>query len=548
MRRAVRCLVLAIAVIAVPAACNPAADANAAGRRAEAVRRGGTVVIVSSSDLDQLNSLVSADRYTQELLRYALFLPLVRYGPDLDFEPALARDWELFGDTAIAFRLRDDVRWQDGERTSAYDVAFTFERAKDPATAFPNAEYFAHWTAVEVVDSFTVRFRMQPHAEALAGLPFMPIMPKHLLEEVPADGMARAPFNRAPVGNGPFRYVDHRANDRWIFEANPDFPSDLGQPNVDRIVWRIVPDPTSQVTELRTGAAHLALNPRPEHVAEAEADAFIRPIVRPSRQYSFVGWNLRRPPLDDVRVRRALGMAIDRQEIIETLRDGIAELAVGPIGPYHWAYDSTLAALPFSVDSARALLVAAGLADGNSDGVLELPGGEPFEISLKFLAGSGLNRDAAEMIASDLLDVGVRVRLRPTEWSTLIGDLTGEARNFDSVLMGWEADFRVNLRGILHSAERGGPFQFAGYANEEVDRLIDGAARTTDRQHAAVLLRRLQRVVQSEQPWTFLYYFPDTYLADVRLRGVETDIRGALVHVTDWWLELGTPLAQERSD
>ncbi|MGH7505485.1 MAG: ABC transporter substrate-binding protein, partial [Longimicrobiales bacterium] len=267
-----------------------------------------------------------------------------------------------------------------------------------------------------------------------------------------------------------------------------------------------------------------------------------------SRQYSFVGWNLRRAPLDDVTVRRALGMAIDREQIIRTLREGRGELATGPIGPYHWAYDSTIAPLPFSPDSARALLRAAGFEDRNDDGIRERPDGRDLELSLKFPAGSGFNRDASEMIASDLRDVGVRLKLRPTEWSTLIGDLTGAKRDFEAVLMGWEADFRVNLRGLFHSAERDGPFQFAGYANPEVDRLIDLSSRTTDREHAKALLRRLQRIFRDEQPWTFLYYYPDLYVVDQRLAGIEMDIRGALVGLTDWRLEPATRTAQARSD
>src|SRR5690606_35811659 len=123
--------------------------------------------------------------------------------------------------------------------------------------------------------------------------------------------------------------------------------------------------------ELQTGGAHLAINVRYEHLEEAKGDSSVVTMMSPSRQYGFIGWNNRRPPLDDARVRRALGLAIDRAEIVQTLRGGRGELAAGPIGPYHWSYDPDVAPLPFSPDSARTLLRAAGYADRDGNGVLE---------------------------------------------------------------------------------------------------------------------------------------------------------------------------------
>jgi peptide/nickel transport system substrate-binding protein len=543
MRRYARAAAFA-AIVAFAGGCAPDASPQGDGADGPPVV-GGTLVITSATDLDYLNSLVSSDRYTQEFLRFALFLPLLNYDEKLDYVPALAREWRLEGDSAVLFLLRDDIRWHDGVATTAHDVAFTFERAKAPATGFPNAEYFAHWTGVEVVDSLTVRFRMEPHAEPLAGVPFMPIMPRHLLETVPDSALRQAAFNRSPVGNGPFRFVEARAQDRWVFEANPAFPEALGgRPNVDRIVLRIIPDATAQVTELRTGGADLALNVRYEHMQEANADASIATVIRPSRQYAFIGWNNRRAPLDDARVRRALGLAIDRAEIVATLRGGRGELAAGPIGPHHWSYDRSVAPLPFSPDSARTLLLAAGFADRDADGVIESAAGQDLTITLKLPTGSSFTRDAAEMIVSDLRDIGVLVAIQPTEYNTLIGDLTSPARDFDAVLMGWESDFRINLRGLFHSAELANPYQFGGYRNARVDSLIERASAATQREDARPHLVALQREMRDDQPWAFLYYYPDFYLRSARLRGVHMDVRGALVGITDWWLAPASPAPQ----
>jgi peptide/nickel transport system substrate-binding protein len=507
-----------------------------------APRTGGAVVIGAGNDLDFANPLVSVDAWTNEILRFALFTPLVRHGPGLEYEPYLAESWELVGDTAVVFRLRRDVTWHDGTPTTAHDVLFTFQRATDPATGFPNSGYFSRWRDGEVLDSFTVRFRFEPHAEPLAGWPTTPVVPRHLLEAVPPADLRHAPFNRNPVGNGPFRFVSQRANDRWIFEANPDFPTGLGgRPLLDRLVWRVIPDNTAQLTEVRVGQADLVLQPRPEQVRSLGQREGLHVLEKPSRQFYFIAWNGRRPPLDDDRVRRALAMAIDRDRILHGLRDGLGRSAVGPIMPFHWSYDDGLAPLPHDVAAAAELLAEAGLRDHTGDGRLQRPDGSAFEIEIKFPAGSDFHRDVAEAVRSDLAGLGIRVTSRPTEVTTLFGDITSPERRFDAVILGWIGDLRLDLRDTFHSAAVSGPYQFASYANPEVDRLMELAAIDPHRDSATPLWRRVQRILRDEQPWTILYYHSDAFLARDRLRGVRMDIRGALVHVTEWWVDGPAP-------
>lgn len=501
-------------------------------------RQGGTVLIAGGSDLDHANPLVSVDAWTNDLLRFALFTPLLRYDPDLGYEPYLAESWELAGDTAAIFRLRRDVRWHDGTPTTAHDVLFTIDRARDAATGFANAEYFSRWTGAEVLDSFTVRFTFEPHAEPLAGLPFTPIVPRHLLDSIPSDRLRQASFNRAPVGNGPFRFVSQRNNDRWVFEANEAFPEGLGgRPLLDRLVWRVVPDNTAQLAELRAGEADLVLQPRPEQVRELSEREGFRAVVKPSRQFMFIAWNGERPPLDDAEVRRALALAIDRGEILEGLRQGFGQIGVGPIMPFHWSFDPGLPPLPHDPDSARTLLDAAGLRDVDGDGLREGRDGTPFEIEIKLPAGIDYYRDLGEAIRADLAEVGADVTTRPVEATTLFADLTSPERRFDAALLGWAGNVRLELHDIFHSEAVGGPYQFASYANPTVDSLMDRASAETDRSRAVPMWRRVQEILRDEQPWTVVYYQTDAFLARDRVRGMEMDIRGALRNLSDWWVE-----------
>ena len=503
---------------------------------ARASARGGTVVVTSSDDLTPMNSLVNSNRWGQEVLRYALALPLVRYGPDLGYEPALASAWEASGDTAVLFELRHDVYWHDGAHTTAYDVAFTFERAIDPHSTYPAAGDFASWRGVEVVDSFHVRFRYSPHADPLASVPFLPVMPRHLLDSIPAERMGQAEFNRHPVGNGPFRFVEYRPGERWVFEANPDFPEALGgPPRLDRFVWRVVADAAAQMAEMRTGNAQLALNVGAEAWIGLDSTGPVVPVTREARQYAMIAWNGRHAPLGDARVRRALSMAIDRQRMIDAVRYGHGYLATGPVGRYHWSYDDTLEPLPYDTAGARALLAEAGLRDVDGDGFLDRPDGGPFRIELLYPPVQP-NPDLAELVRNDLAAVGVRLEPRPMEFGAIVGVVMAPARDFDGVMLAWEADFRLNMRANFDGRAVDEPLQIAGYSNLAADSLIDSTERITDRDAARPLLHRLQRILRDDQPWAFLYYYDDLFAAARELRGADMDIRGALVNLPRWWL------------
>jgi len=529
---------LELLLLPVFLACGGDNDADS-DRTDGSPHRGGTLVIGGPNDLGGLNALVATESYTQEIIAHALFLPLLRMDEAGSYVPALAREWEWDGDTAVTFRLRDDVRWHDGTKTSAWDVAFTFERAVDPATAFPNAADLAPWTRVSVTDSFAVRFSVEPHVEPLLAWVFLPIMPRHALDSIPAARTQRAAFNYAPVGNGPFRFVEYRAGDRWVFEANEDFPAGLGgRPWLDRVVWRVIPENSAQVTELRTGGVDLILSPRAEDLALLEAESGIRAIIKPSRQYQFIGWNGARKPLADARVRRALSLAIDRAEILEVLRGGHGTLAAGPIDPSHWAYPDSVQPLPFDTGAARALLAEAGITDRNGDGILDLPAGRPFDIELKIPANSAFNRDLAQILQSDLAAIGVRVSIRTTEFATLINDISSPARNFDAVQMAWDADLRLNLRDTFHSNAIGGPYQLASYGNAEVDALLDSLTGLDDRAAALPRWHRIQSILRDDQPWTFLWYVPNLYAARDRVQGIHMDVRGAFTGIAGWWIDV----------
>lgn len=530
MRRGITTLGCALTMLLVTAP----AQGQAPG--AAQPRTGGTAVIAGPNELQAMNSLVANETWTLQFINHALFLPLVRYDRHLRLEPRLAQSWRMVGDTAVVFTLRRDVRWHDGRPTTAHDVAFTFQRMKDEKTAFPGADAFSDWLAARVLDDHTIKFSIKPHRDPLDAWASTAIMPRHLLEAVPADKLGEAPFNQAPVGNGPFKFVSHRTNDRWVFEANRSFARSLGgRPYLDRVVYRVIPENSAQMAEAITGGADLLFGVRAEQVRELDARPHLRALLRPSTRYLMITWNGKRAPLDNAAVRKALSQALNRAQMVQVLRAGYAQLATGPISPAHWAYDTSLKPLAHDSAAASQALARAGFRDRNGDGTIEDAQGKPFVIELKIPANNAFNRDLAEMVRADLAKVGVTVNVRPVDFPTLIEDVSSPQRNFDAAVLALDSELKVNLREVFHSAALDGPFQSASYANAEVDRILDAAPQAKDRAQATRLYHRLQRILLDEQPLTFLWYPPDLVVANERLKGVDMDVRGQLVNLQRWW-------------
>ncbi|MGI9038707.1 MAG: ABC transporter substrate-binding protein [Gemmatimonadota bacterium] len=496
------------------------------------------LVLGYAVELQGLNPLTSTDQNANELIYYLLYTPLVTYDEEFRPAPALAESWTLT-DSSVTFRLRDDLAWHDGTPVTARDVVFTFERAKDPEAASPlAAAYLGNVDGVEQLGEHEVRFSFSvPHSESLEDF-FWPPAPAHLLEGVSATSMTQAPFNRAPVGNGPYRFVRWDVNQQLVFTANDQYPAGLGGPPTIRdVVYRIIPDETTRLAELASGGIDVDGPLSPSQTGRVESSGDLELISFPWRQFAYVGWNTRRPQFADAAVRRALTMAIDRPALVTTVLQGHGTAAAGPIPPWH-RLDPGLAPLPFDPSAAAAALEAAGWRDGDGDGVREKGG---VRLSFELLANqrNPIYGDIAQIIQSDLAAVGVEVRPRLLEWQSVLA--SHRSREFDAVLTNWVLDnFRIDPRALFHGSQVAvtGSANRSSYANPTADSLLDLGARTTDESRAADLWAEFSRVLQRDQPVTFLFWQDELAGVSRRLADVTMDARGELVTLPRWrWAE-----------
>jgi peptide/nickel transport system substrate-binding protein len=513
-------------------------------------RFGGTAVVGGFQELrDGLNGLLGTHYRSVQHQHHVGLMTLLRRDRALGPEPWLAASWELSDDgTALRFTLRDDVAWHDGTPVTAADVAFTFFRASDPEVGAPRAELFEGYrpgeSGVEILDDRNLTFRVRPHVGVLDPWLTFPILPAHLLGAVPPQELRSHPFGlRCPVGNGPFAFVEHRQDDRWIFRANPAFPAALGgRPYLDRYVYRVVPDATTLLSEILTGGVDLYPRSSPEQARVMEADPEIEVLSTPGTSYVYVAWNSRRPQLADARVRRALGLAMDRPGILHGIREGRGRLAGTGVPPYHPAWvEPPTTALAHDPELARRLLDDAGWRMRGAARVDAA--GRPLRIVLLHDAGSREQGDIALRIQAMLSGVGVTVDIRALELGTLLDRAESPSRDFDALIMSTQPDFRLDDRMLFHSRHREeGPYAWAGIQDPELDSLLDALAATDDPGVTAPLWARYQERVLELQPYTWLY-FPD-WLTGVRrrLRDVQVDVRGEWAGIQDWWI----PAAERR--
>src|SRR5256885_13086864 len=224
----------------------------------EAPRRGRTVLFASGAALQSINALPTTHPLARQVQRYVLLMPVARYDSALVPHPYLARAWHWSADgRALTFALRRDVHWHDGAATTARDVVWTLDAARDPVTGYPRLSDLRALESARALNDSTVELRFGARFAANAFpdvLTDLSILPAHLLDSVPRARLRETAWNEHPVGNGPFRFVLHEPNRRWVFAANPDFPRELGgPPALDRFIVVVVDDPTAKLAALTAG-------------------------------------------------------------------------------------------------------------------------------------------------------------------------------------------------------------------------------------------------------------------------------------------------------
>ena len=425
----------------------------------------------------------------------------------------------------IVFTLRRGVRFHDGVEVTSADVRFTYETIVDPRNLSPRVPDFEPVKSVDTPDRYTVRVTykelFQPGFESWG----MGILPEHRLntqrlreEAVEAGkdpktfGVRQSSFNRHPIGAGPFRFADWKTDVSIRLVRFDDYWE--GPPNFKEYLIRIIPDTLTTELTFYAGTSD-AYAAQPHQVARLRNDPRFHATQRLALGYTYIGYNMRRPIFQDVRVRRALGMAIDVEEIIRFALYGQGERITGPFPKQVEYYDPSVQPFPYDPEGAARLLAEAGW-KRNAQGILEKDG---TPLAFTIITNSGNDeRQAIMVIAQNAWRrLGVKVEALALEWAVFINQRVDKG-DFDAVVLGWSMDLNADLYQIFHSSQTG-HFQlnFGGYRNPRADELMVRIRREYTEARQVVMARELHRLIAGDQPYTFLYVRRVLSLMDAKI-------------------------------
>jgi peptide/nickel transport system substrate-binding protein len=483
-----------------------------------------------------LNAVMQSSTPEAHILQYVQ-RNLLDFDAGMKLVPSLAERWDVSPNgLSYTFTLRPDAVWEDGRSVTARDAVFTIRQIADPKV--PSNVFkpvFEDLVSVEEVDGRTFRavFR-EPYAfRAMAFV--LPILPAHRFA---GKDFLRAGDNRAPLSNGPYRFVDWKTGESVELERNPRYWGEPG--HFDRILFRILPDNTTAWRVLTDGALDVD-----QIDAELKARAAVAPGFRSccrlvefyNLDYNYITLNNRSPLFADARVRRAMTMLSDRDGIVRNLYRGSARVISGPWAPESPAYDPRVAPLPFDPAAAKALLAEAGWRDTDGDRTLDRAG-RRFEFELLVSAGSEIGRQIDEMLAAELARVGVRARVRPLEWAAFVDRV--DSGDFEAAsLAGSAVDPNPDPYFSWHSSQCAPQGLNSGcYRSTEADRLMAEARREMDPVRRTELYHRLHRIFRDDAPAIFVVNATQKFALARRIQGVTTSplgLFGIWPGPLGWW-------------
>jgi len=455
-----------------------------------------TVTIALPNDAVSMDPMMHSHTITSAQL-VNMYEGLVEFGRDGRLRPVLAESWEHVSTTIWRFHLRQGIKFHNGEPFDARSVKYSIERAMSPGFIVPAAFY--HRLAevkVAIVNPYIVLIS--------TGRPFNALLPAlentYMLPPVHAEAVGRDGFARAPVGTGPYKYVEWVKDQRLVLEANPDYWG--GAPKIKRVVFRPIPDVSARVAALRAGEVDLSMGIDLEFLPIIERSPELKLLTRPGGPLFYIGLNTLRGPFADRRVRQAANYAVDVEGIIKNILGGRATPTAGLFSATTPGYDRRLNRYPYDPQKAKQLLAEAGLPNG-------------FDVDwyvTYLLPGTQKVRDVFQAIQQQLAQVGIRTTLRVSDNVTLANFLPrGEAPMFSFSWVQEMASGR-HLLLLIHSKTRGWY-----YRNPQADALIDEFLGVLNPDDQPAVGRKLHRLLYDDAVHLFMYQEPHVYGARANL-------------------------------
>jgi peptide/nickel transport system substrate-binding protein len=514
------------------------------------VQTGGTIIGSTFADAEILNPILSVDT-SSGAVNAMMFNSLTQNNPEDGSTMAdLAESWDVSEDgLTVTFYLRQDVTWHDGEPFTAADVKFTWDTILNEEVNSPRRSDIADLLTPEqivVLDDYTIQMQLsQLDVTFLAEKTYYGIIPQHILGEMTAEELNAAEFNtQSPIGTGPFMFREWVKDDHVALVKNPNYFE--GEPNTDFWYYKIVENQTVQYAQLQTGEIDYA-GVTAALWEDANQQENLVCKAYPTYGFNFYVYQLdpeKTPLFLDVRTRQALYYALDRQAIVDSIAQGLGEVAHSVVPALSWASNPDNAPkYGYEPEKAKELLDEAGWKDEDGDGVREAHGvmgvedGTPFVFEIHTNAGNVERESLIVTMQQYWNEIGVGAETAFIEWNALLAELT-ETYEYDMIMVGFSwGSADPDQKTMWHTDSYGAGFNMNKYSNPDLDVLIDKGLVTVDKEERTQVYYEIQRILAEEVPAPILYFRNTTTCWNKRLHERDPNANNTTWNAHEWWVE-----------
>ncbi len=517
--RVFTCLVAALMALLLMSCSQQRNEGTANFNQTYPSEAGGTLVDAMSGEPSGLIAMIAGES-SASTIASNIFNSLLKYDKNLELTGELAQSWDVSADQkTITFHLKPNLKWADGKPLTSEDVLFTWQLVTDDKTRTPYGADYKLVKKAEAPDPKTFKVTYaQPYAPALDSWSGLHILPKHLLA---GQDINNTPFARNPVGSHYYQLDQWKKGESISLKRNVN--ATQGQAKIDHLVSRIIPDRAAQFLELMAdNIDSMSLNSiqyarifpsRPDLTSK------IAQYKELGNSYTYLGFNLKRKPFDDVRVRQAINYAIDKQEIIDGVLLGLGLPVASPYKPGTRWSNPELHPYPYDPKKAIALLKEAGFEDHDHDGILDKDG-QP--LSFEILTNQNKEREmSAVLVQRRLKEIGIDVKIRVVEWATFISRFI-KTGDFNVVLLGWGLGLEPDQFNIWHSSQQApGQFNFIGYNNPTVDKLLEDGRMELNPDKRMKIYHEFAKILLEDSPVVYLFAGYGLPAIHKRVKGID---------------------------
>lgn len=453
------------------------------------------VVVLQGVDATTLDPAGHAETPAYNILNN-IYDTLIYRNHEMKLEPGLATEWRTLNDTTWELKLRQGVKFHNGDTFNAADVKATIERIIDPAEASPRRNNLSAIQEVKIIDDYTVHI--------ITSAPY-PILPNRLASEhvISAEYLAehgKEYLAANPMGTGPYKFVRWVKQEEVVLEANPDYWR--GAPQIQQVIFRPVPEAATRISQIQTGQADIAVNIPANQVEALRNDPSVKIVDVPSVRVIYVAFQTRKGGIvGNPTFRRALAHAIDARSLIDNVLMGAGYHMATALTPQHFGFDPSIQPYPYDPDLARRLLAESGYQ------------GE----EIQFDTPSGryaMDKEMAEAIAGQLQKIGVNVKLQVNEWGNHVGLMTSREQK-GIYMLGW-GNATWDADGTL-SPLLSGDGAFSSHESPVSDELILKARSTMDQAERERLYHQALRQLHEDVAHLIDWQQKDIYATSTRI-------------------------------